>query len=672
MPRSANLGNGQLLITLDDKALMRDIYYPYVGMEDQTDYKHFHRVGIYDEDKKQMSWLNEDDWRSEMKYEGDSLVCISVLKNEKIGLTLRFRDGVHMQENIFIRSIDIINDRDSNRTIKIFFNQDIHLYGGKRQDTALFDPQMRNPIKDGAIIHYRKRRYCLINGYSPEAGIEEFSIGKSHYRHLEGTWRDAEDGKLDGNAIEQGSVDSTIGFIHHLAPKKSSKQYYWFCIGKTHHEIENLNQIVIDNTPEHLLDTTKQYWTNWSNQKRLGCIQQDKKTLHLLRLSLLLIRSQIDRGGAIIAANDSDIMAFNKDTYTYMWPRDGALVAHAMDTAGYFEITRKFFEFCARVITKEGFMLHKYNPDGSVGSSWHPWYRDGKRILPIQEDETALVLYALDHHYQTFQDMEFIRPIYHDFIKPASEFLESFINNPTGLPNPTYDLWEEHLGIHTWTTASTIAGLKAAHNLAKLMGHPESAERYMSRANALTKALKQHLWNEEEQCFYKFVKVDGQGNIVERNSTIDASSLGVGLFGVLDPDDAMVIKNNQKVKETLWVPTEVGGFARYQNDRYQRTEGGPEIPGNPWIITTLWYAMWLTDLAKKPEELKEAAELIHWVTDKASSTGILPEQLDFATGAHVSVSPLTWSHATYVEAVLKYSHKLEEFGICEYAPPDKH
>jgi len=219
--------------------------------------------------------------------------------------------------------------------------------------------------------------------------------------------------------------------------------------------------------------------------------------------------------------------------------------------------------------------------------------------------------------------------------------------------------------LHTWTTASVIAGLNAAHNLARLMGHPESAKRFLNRSLSLTKALRKHLWNEEEQCFYKFLKVNDEGEIIERNSTIDSSTLGVYLLGVLPADDEMVVKNNQKVREKLWVPNEIGGLARYQGDWYQRTEGGSEIPGNPWIITTLWYAMWLTDHAKTPEDLKEASSLINWVTDKATPTGVLPEQIHFRTGNHVSVSPLTWSHATFVEAVLKYSHKLEEFGFCE-------
>jgi GH15 family glucan-1,4-alpha-glucosidase len=107
-----------------------------------------------------------------------------------------------------------------------------------------------------------------------------------------------------------------------------------------------------------------------------------------------VIRTQIDHDGAVIAANDSDVLQFGRDTYSYMWPRDGALTAAALDLAGYGELSRCFFDFCGRVISDQGYFLHKYNPDGSLGSSWHPWYSDGQQQLPIQEDETALVLWA--------------------------------------------------------------------------------------------------------------------------------------------------------------------------------------------------------------------------------------------------------------------------------------
>ncbi len=59
----------------------------------------------------------------------------------------------------------------------------------------------------------------------------------------------------------------------------------------------------------------------------------------------MILRTNIDANGAIIAANDSDIQHFARDTYSYMWPRDAALTAHALDRAGYHGSDRKVFQF---------------------------------------------------------------------------------------------------------------------------------------------------------------------------------------------------------------------------------------------------------------------------------------------------------------------------------------
>ncbi len=66
------------------------------------------------------------------------------------------------------------------------------------------------------------------------------------------------------------------------------------------------------------------------------------------------------------------MILFNRDTYSYVWPRDGALVANALDLAGYPEVSQGFFRFVARIIEPQGYLLHKYNPDGTPASSWHP------------------------------------------------------------------------------------------------------------------------------------------------------------------------------------------------------------------------------------------------------------------------------------------------------------
>ncbi|HCI79056.1 MAG TPA: glycoside hydrolase family 15 protein, partial [Ktedonobacter sp.] len=91
------------------------------------------------------------------------------------------------------------------------------------------------------------------------------------------------------------------------------------------------------------------------------------------------------------------------------------------------EITRDFYTFCNKVLTPGGYLLHKYNPDLSWGSSWQSWLgTDGKPQLPIQEDETALVLYSLWQHYTIFHDVEFVAPHFRTLVTPAADFMVSY------------------------------------------------------------------------------------------------------------------------------------------------------------------------------------------------------------------------------------------------------
>jgi GH15 family glucan-1,4-alpha-glucosidase len=50
-------------------------------------------------------------------------------------------------------------------------------------------------------------------------------------------------------------------------------------------------------------------------------------------------------------------------------------------------------------------------------------------------------------------------------------------------------------------------------------------------------------------------------------------------------------------------------------------------------------------------QIARADWLLDWCQAHAAPTGVLPEQIHPETGAPLSVSPLTWSHAEYVKTV---------------------
>jgi GH15 family glucan-1,4-alpha-glucosidase len=90
---------------------------------------------------------------------------------------------------------------------------------------------------------------------------------------------------------------------------------------------------------------------------------------------------------------------------------------------------------------------------------------DGEEVLPIQEDSTALLLWALWIHYQCSKDVEFIRPLYERCILKCADFLVAYRDPETLLPSPSYDLWEERHGVHAYTVAAVVSGLRGRRTL---------------------------------------------------------------------------------------------------------------------------------------------------------------------------------------------------------------
>ncbi|MGB9715810.1 MAG: glycoside hydrolase family 15 protein [Thermodesulfovibrionales bacterium] len=658
MPRDIPIGNGRLLITFDQDYCLRDIYFPHAGKENHTD-GHKFRFGFWVDGS--FEWITKE-WNLRLDYSSDTLITHVTALNERLKISLHCNDLVDYREDIYIKKIIIKNHTSKERDVRLFFHHDFHILETPTGDTAYYDPDER------AIIHYKADRYFLISGIRDgRQGIDEYATGIKEFHGLEGTWRDAEDGRLEGAPISQGSVDSTVSLSLKLLPESEQTLYYWMCAGKNYAEVSRLNKMISGHGIEYFIRRTENYWKAWINKEDIDLSALPEDIASVFKRSLLILRTNIDSDGAIIAGNDSDVQHFARDTYSYMWPRDGALVAYALDLAGYHGITRRFFEFCHRIIKKGkesvGYFLHKYNPDGSLGSSWHPWIRDDAKQLPIQEDGTGLILWSLWYHFDRYRDIEFISEIYEDLIVRCGDFLASYRDLDTGLPLPSYDLWEENWGIHTFTVSAVYGGLKAAESFSVFFRDKKRAGIYSKAKEDIKSAMARYLYDDKEKRFLK--SLIPENGFYRHDNTIDASIYAPFYFGVFEPDDEKVINTMKAIKDHLWVKTDVGGMARYSGDSYHRvTEDTKSVPGNPWFICTLWLAQWYIAKAKNKEELKEVIPVLEWVTSRALPSGVLAEQVHPFTNQPLSISPLTWSHAAFVATVLEYLYKLEKVYVC--------
>jgi GH15 family glucan-1,4-alpha-glucosidase len=672
MPRDLPIGNERLLVLFDEDYLVRDLYYPNVGKENHAGGYPF-RFGVFVDGR--FSWMGRGNgWQIDRRYEPDTLVTQVRCVNEELGIALTGSDCVDFHETLFLRRLVVHNLREGAREVRVYFHHDFRISESDVGDTAAYDPITRT------LTHYKGYRYFLANlMLDGTPGIESFAIGQKGGGR-DGTWRDAEDdGNLGMNPIAQGAVDS-VAATRAVVPGRGERTiYYWLCCAKIWEGAwdgaKELNDKVLRRGPESFIQRTRAYWKLWASKEPTEFFGLPPTIVDLYKRSLLIVRTHIDEGGGIIAANDSDIMHFARDTYSYVWPRDGALVSHALDLAGYPDTTRRFFHFCADVLSPAGYLLHKYNPDKSLASSWHPWVGGpvgpaqgqltlGKRQLPIQEDETALVVWAMWRHFQRYRDLDAMKPLYGRLVRKAADFMVSYREPHTRLPAPSYDLWEERRGILTFTCAAVHGGLMAAAEFAGVFGDSEHAERYARAASEIRKAMDEHLWRPELNRFARMINVRDDGGI-EVDPVIDASLYGTFAFGAYAPDDPKVEASMRAVRERLWCKTAVGGVARYENDYYHAvSQDTANVPGNPWFICTLWLALHVIAKARTTAELSEAVEILEWVESRKLPSGVLAEQVHPYSNAPMSVSPLTWSHATVVEVVQAYLEKREAVERC--------
>src|SRR5579859_2751842 len=305
MPRDLPIGNGRLLITFDGGYTLRDLYYPRVGHSNQT-IGHPNRFGVWvaeaDGAGAQFAWSSDDCWERRLDYWGDTLVTDVLLSSAALGLRLRCHDAVLPHDDTYLKQMEITNLTERERLVRLFFHQDFHIEESGVGDTAYYEPY------NEALLHYRGRRYFLIDmAHEQQERIAHYATGTKEYGGLEGAWRDAEDGLLSGNPIAQGFVDSVAGMELRLPAGGSVTAHYWLVAGRDFFEVRDRNRRIRETGAATLLEQTRQHWRRWLKPtKTRDFADLSDRLIQLYRRSLLIIATQCDAGGAIIAANDGD------------------------------------------------------------------------------------------------------------------------------------------------------------------------------------------------------------------------------------------------------------------------------------------------------------------------------------------------------------------------------
>lgn len=630
-------GNGKMLVTFTDKGEINRIFWPEPDFYQQVNSI---SVGVKFDDSE-TRFLNENLWYTEQKYDDNAAILDTLFENSDYGLRIHQKDFVLEDRDILIRKYTFENISDRELNVRTFIHTDFIT------DSMNVRSGMMDFINDVAVI-YNKLSAVSIGSQNK---ICKFQFGN-----------DAKNAAKYDNLFGKDSISMTsdMGLKWELGicnPGQTLEFCLYFCFANNINESVSMFNDVKKEDSDLLLANTKKYWKNlYNNLNKMASGNSKIDDIYLKSLMVFKLFSNVDTG-AILAAAEIDENFSRCGRYGYCWPRDGVFIVKAFNICGMNELAEKFFTVWAKHTQLEsGAWQQRYFLDGKMAPGWG-----------IQVDEIASLIYGIKEHYDYNKGYAFLEEMW-PTVKSGLEFLINNIDEETGLPMASYDLWEERLGEHTYSAGSVVGALRAGVYIANQLEIIEPfADIWSEKAEEIKKAIEEKLWNKEEKRFYRGVKtrldwwncgtstieLNGLGDkldVANFDATVDISLLGLAVpFNVFELKDEKIKKTVRDIEERLdGFPS--GGFGRYEYDSY--------IGGNPWIISTLWLALYYLEVG----EIEKGKDLFLWSAKHATNLGFLPEQVDKFSGEPAWVMQLAWSHAMFI-IVLDKIRKISKEAI---------
>ena len=151
----------------------------------------------------------------------------------------------------------------------------------------------------------------------------------------------------------------------------------------------------------------------------------------------------------------------------------------------------------------------RLNQRGTVGSPrpvMEYWLTDGRApqgftqgLRPLPGGEAAELEVLVEAARARGAAEATARHLVENYGSEAAAIL-NYVDQGTGLPLPSYDLWEERWGVHAFTVAAVIGGLRAAGRLSTEFGESERA------AHALAPLADHPLAGDSPSCLFQLAE----------------------------------------------------------------------------------------------------------------------------------------------------------------------
>jgi len=270
-------------------------------------------------------------------------------------------------------------------------------------------------------------------------------------------------------------------------------------------------------------------------------------------------------------------------------------------------------------------------------------------------------------------------------VKRAADFLVNFVSTDgPAAPYTPGERWENQSGYSPASTASEIAGLVCAADIANANGDTASAQLYLTTADSWESQIEK--WTVTStgpystQPYFLRLTKDGKPNatnttyslgdsgpsVIDQRKVVDPSFLELVRLGVKPANDQAVLTSLPVIDAQLGTTTPNGTFwHRYNFDGYGETAtGAPWFGASPDTLTThgrLWpiFAGERGEYDLATYNVFGAEAHLIAISRTANDGDLLPEQVwdnqppagqpGFASGTGtLSATPLAWTHAQFI------------------------
>jgi len=616
----AIIGNKEIIASYTKEGELLRMYYPN---KDYKQFIDFFKVGVKLNDSNIIYLSDDINNAYNQEYIEDTNILKTEIKNTYFSLNVEQIDFIPINKNILLKRYIIKNENNINLNTKFV----IHSKLNSDKDNNFVSGE----VTDLGLVQYsHDYDFCV---FSKNVEVSSHQIND--------TEKNIETVNINDKDYIGMSSDSSICYdLGEIKP--SEKRVLDICIyirknqekenpDETKKEIVNLQKIDF----EKEYQSTKTYWKKYLKMhSTINMVEvsndYERKIDKIYKRSILLFPLLTNSNtGGISAAVEVDEERKHCGRYSYCWTRDAVFITKAMDILKMEKETEKFYKsFCKNTQSENGMWEQRFYTDGTLAPCWG-----------YQIDETASVVYGVYEHYKQTKDKKFLKDTL-KMCEKANKYLKKYIEDVLSEKSKmhvSYDLWEMNEGVHLYSLSAIFAAFTAMLKI-----HEEVEELYKENRIKLEQIRKEKLILEKYlidiktyilEKMYDDSRKTFLRNLTDRN--IDISILGASVpFNVFSVKEKKMINTVENINMNL--RTYTGGYKRFQDDHY--------MGGNPWVIATLWMALYYIEEGEK----RKAKECLEFVVKSSTDHGYLPEQVDNNTLKPAWVIGLGWSHAMYI------------------------